>query len=474
MYRVMLYENFEDTKGFVVHEPNSFGNKIISGKLKQVVNGISDFEFSIGISNSNYKQITPITNLITIINETNGNVEFKGRIASYETGMDNDGLFSQNIYCESILAYLHDSIQTYKKVQNTTIQDFFKMIIDRHNAQVEPHKQFIVGRITVENSTDNVYRYLGYESTFDTIRDKLINRLGGYLVLRQENNGLYLDYLKDYGDEVDSPIQIAANLQSATREIDIDEMATRIVPLGADLETQDDENDHSQDASRPRLTITSVNNNIEWLEDPELVKKFGIIQKSINWNDVTIPSNLKSKGLNYLKDQRTYLTTWTISAVEIGLMDKRYENFTLGNKYPIILPQVSDKEVLQVIEKNVDILNPQKSTLTIGSGKQTLSSLQLEAREQGQAIDQLNRSAFLFTKNVQRIDTTVKEVSQSYTAVSENVQQVGEKVATLDENQLTINQNLERLAQETQDQNNVLITKIEELEKRMNEMGDKK
>lgn len=473
MYRVMLYEDEQDKTGYVIHEPNSWGNKVLAGKLKLSLNEIETFEFSVGISNTNYRQFSPVQNLINVINETTKSIEFRGRVASYETGMDNGGLFLQSVYCESLLAYLHDSVQTYKKVQNTTIKSFFEMIIGRHNEQVETHKQFKVGKVTVENSTDNVYRYLGYESTFDTIRDKLINRLGGYLILRNEVDGMYLDYLKDYGEEVNSPIQIASNLQSATREIDINELATRIVPLGADLDTGEDDNDHSQDASRPRLTIASVNNGIEWLEDKELVEKFGIIQKSVNWNDVTIPSNLKSKGLNYLNDQRTFLNTWVVSAVNIGLMDKRYESFSLGNRHPIILPQVSDTEQLQIIGKEVDILQPQKSTLTIGSGKQTLSSLQLEAREQGTSIDNLTRVTSTVNQNVKKIDGSVKEIEQSVSVFSEGLAVFDDKLLTFEEQQSILLKNTEETINKVNEQNRLMAKKIEDLEKRLKEMeGD--
>lgn len=466
MYRVIVYDNVNDHVGRVVHEPNSYGNKVISGKIHQLLNGISDFEFKIGISNTNYQKFTPLVNLVKVINEITGKVEFYGRVAEPTAGMDSDGLFQQTIYCESLLCYLHDSVQTYRKVQNTTIKDFFKMMIDRHNAQVESHKRFKLGNVTVENSTDNVYRYIGYESTFDTIKDKLIDRLGGYLILREETDGFYLDYLKEYGKEVNSPIQIASNLQSAEREVDISELATRIVPLGADLETSNDDDDHSQDASRPRLTITSVNNGVEWLEDKELVEKFGIIQKAVNWNDVHVPAILKSKGENYLKDQRTFLTSWTISAVEIGLLDMRYEDFTLGNKYPIILPQVADTEVLQVIEKEIDILKPQKSNLTIGNGKQTLSSLQLEGREQGQIVQSLQRNTVVLNKNVQRVDSSLQDVSKTVSAVSGEVSKSFEELASVKQEQGSLSKNIIQINQE-------LTKKIEDLEKKLKELEER-
>lgn len=374
MYRVMIYEDVFDQVGKVLHEPNSWGNKIFSGKVKQTLNGIDSFEFEIGMDNSLYQKITAIKNIVEVINETTKESVFVGRVAGLKSSMSNTGLFSETVYCEDFMAYLHDSCQTYEKIQNTTIRDFFTKMIIQHNKQVEKHKQFSVGNVTVKNSTDNVYRYLGYDDTFDTIKDKLISRLGGYLILRRSNGTLFLDYLEDYGQEGKSPLQIASNIQSASREIDISTIFTRLIPLGAEIEFEEEE-EGASDAAKPRVNISEVNNNIPYLEDKELVQKFGIIEKSVIWNDVHQSNILLTKAKNYFQEQKSYSVRWSIDAVEISLLDKRYDDFVLGNKYPIILPQVSEIEMLQIVERSIDILNPQKSSLTFGSFKRKLSDM---------------------------------------------------------------------------------------------------
>src|SRR5699024_695621 len=108
---------------------------------------------------------------------------------------------------------------------------------------------------TVTNPTDNVYRYLGYENTYETIKDKLIKRLGGYIQARREVDGLYLDYLEEVGEYIEStPIRLSHNMQSIDYEVDPTEIVTRLVPLGERIESEDED---AADASEARLTIES-------------------------------------------------------------------------------------------------------------------------------------------------------------------------------------------------------------------------
>src|SRR5699024_11378188 len=46
---------------------------------------------------------------------------------------------------------------------NMTVRDFLVEIIAQHNRQVEPHKRFEVGNVTVTTTTDNIYRFLRSE-----------------------------------------------------------------------------------------------------------------------------------------------------------------------------------------------------------------------------------------------------------------------------------------------------------------------
>src|SRR5699024_4185851 len=143
--------------------------------------------------------------------------------------------------------------------------------------------------VTVTNTTDNVYRYIGYDNTYETIKDKLVARLGGYIFCRKEDDGFYLDYLseEDVGVYVDStPIKLAKNMQSVSYEIDPTEVITRLVPLGTHI---DSENEEATDTSKARLSIADVTNGVDYLDDEDLIDELVIIERSIVWDDVINP-----------------------------------------------------------------------------------------------------------------------------------------------------------------------------------------
>ncbi|CAK1241352.1 phage tail spike protein [Fructobacillus cardui] len=394
MYRVIVYKNASDQVGEVLHEPRNYGNKAISGELDMQFNGVSTASFTITMQNSLYRQAEAIANLVKVIDTNTGKVVFDGRVVKIDGAFS--GSHTQVLQCEDCLAYLHDSTQVYRKVQNTTIRDFLQMIVDEHNRQVEPHKRFQLGRVTVVNSTDNVYRYTDdAQDTFDTIKDKLISRLGGFLIWHRDGNGqLVLEYLASVGEHIDTPIKLGKNLKSAKREYDVRDIITRLVPIGSTIEQgQTEQSSDDTAAAQPKTTIESVNNGIRYLDDTALINRFGIIQKAVEWNNVKVPSILKTKGQEYLKNQRVGLLTWSVDVVDISLLDPTYKSFEMGNFYPIHDQFLGLVEDLQVVAKKLDITQPHKMSLTIGTKNRTLSQYQLDYQAAMQYAEQQRQNS---------------------------------------------------------------------------------
>lgn len=212
--------------------------------------------------------------------------------------------------------------------------------------------------------------------------------------MRRANDGLYLDWTTSIGQNQQSPIQLGRNIKSASREISFDGIATQIMPIGADEKNTKkpskgtEKEEQGSDVTRKQIDISSVNGGKIWLEDAELVAKFGIIRKPVIWTEIDNPQVLKNRGLQYLRNQKIALAKWTVSAVERYLIDHRYVKFKIGNTHPILNAPLSGIETLQIIEKKIDILNPQSVDLVIGSRSQSLSAYQLQTQE---AIDSIER-----------------------------------------------------------------------------------
>ena len=409
-FREMLSDT-DFTKKKIVHSPYSRkGNKILSGSIKQAQNAINEFTFVIPMQNNLYQKLIPFQSIIQVVNLYDDEIEFEGRVLTVSNKMTSTG-FVQEVVCEDFLSFLHDSTQHYQKLKNTGAEAYLREILSQHNAQVEDYKQIRLGTVTVKSLTDKPWRYLGYESTWDTIRERIIANIGGYLTLRRENDGFYLDWASSIGKNQDSPIQLGRNIKSASREVSFDGIATQIMPIGADeknSQNQSNDNDEEQGpyVTRKQIDISSVNSGKIWLEDAELVAKFGVIRKPIIWTEIDNPQVLKNRGLQYLRNQRIALAKWTVSAVERYLIDSRYVKFKIGNTHPILNAPLSGIERLQIIEKKIDVLNPQSVDLVIGSKSQSLSAYQLQSQEAVESIERVKANKDIESKREKLLTLT--------------------------------------------------------------------
>lgn len=384
----------------VIHDPYSpRGNKIVHGEIKQAVNSIHELEFAIPLNHTMYQKMVPFKSIIEVVNLRDNEVEFAGRVLTTTNEMSTNG-FVQKVVCEDFLSYLHDSAQWFQKLPNKGAEDYFKIIFDSANVQIEEFKRITPRNITVHSRSDRPFRYIGYDPSWDTVRDRIINNIGGYLTLRELNTRLYVDWTEKIGVTKESPIKLGQNIKSASREVDFDGLATIIVPIGADLQSQNQgqDEDQSPDVTRAQLDIRSVNDGKMYLADEELISEFGFIRKSVIWTEIDNPSILLARGKQYLRNQKIALAKWTISAVERYLIDSRYSKFRIGNKHKIINAPLSGIETLQILEKKIDILNPQTVDLTIGSQSQSLSAYQLQTQEADSSIEKLKLDQSIATK----------------------------------------------------------------------------
>lgn len=392
MYRVLYYRDYADKRPVIIHEPVGSGNKLLSGNIIEELNAVGVLEFSVGLGNIIYGKVEPITGMVQVINSFDGAEVFYGRILKPKGEMSQKGLFSQRYIAEDSMSYFNDSTQPYMKIANNGLLDFFTKIINNHNSQVEPHKQFKIGVVTMTTDTDLPYRYIGYKTTFETLRDSVINQIGGYLRIRRTANGMYIDWLKTVGRASNSPIELGVNIKSATRETNFENVITRLVPLGADLgiEDPDAENDRGN-SIKERLTISTVNGGKLYLEDSELLTKFGIIQKPMDWAEIDDATILKQRGQQFLDNQKAILTTWEVDAIERSLIDGRFEKYEVGNSHPIVNAPMAGVENLQIIEKTTDLLNPQAVKLKIGANQTSLSAYYNQVREAQKSIENVIR-----------------------------------------------------------------------------------
>lgn len=375
-----------------IHDPYSpRGGTVIVGEITQALNTIHEFSFAIPFTHPLYSKMVPFKSIVEVVNLYDGKVEFVGRVLTSTNEMTTNG-FAQKVTCEDFLSFLHDSAQWFQKLPNQGAAPYLTEILRVANGDVEDYKRINLGVCTVNSRTDKPWRYLGYESTWDCVRERIINNIGGYLTIYERNTRLYVNWTAQIGETKKSPLQIGKNIKSASRTLDFDGLATQIMPIGADIQKEHPDEDQSPDVTREQLTIWHVNNNSAFLEDKDLVREFGVIRKAVIWTEIDDPKVLLARGKQYLKNQKIALAKWTISAVERYLIDERYDKFEIGNKHPIINAPLSGIETLQILEKKIDILNPQSVDLTIGSQSQSLASYQLQLQEAENSIERVKQN----------------------------------------------------------------------------------
>jgi hypothetical protein len=439
MYAVYIQQGPNQSQT-MIHSPTVDELKIFETKIVKNVDAIDSFGFSIYPNNPAYNQLNYLTTLVEVWNEESQVQLFKGRVLEPSEEMDSEGKIMKEIVCEGELAYLHDSLQKWGKWQNMTPAQFFSALIAEHNSQVEPYKQFTVGNVDVTNTTDNVYRYTDDDAdTYDTIKDKLIDRLGGELQIRYVEGVRYIDYLQQTGSVGTQRIELSVNLKSISRNIDPSELITVLKPLGNRLESEEE----NADASDPRLTIASVNDGSIYLRDESKIAQFGIRSAAVVWDDVTQAGILRTRGLQFLANQKTALVRYQIDTVDLAPLDLTVDSFRCGWTYPVFNPLMGIDEGLRVINQTIDINDPTGSVLGIGDKFLTQEQYNLMSVKQAKIAQGLENQIVAQGRSIGTLRTNLEDTEERLTILQNQVNNGTGEVqnqisAILDEMQLII------------------------------------
>lgn len=400
MYDVKIIN--DNTETFINVASTDPGAPRILGTIRQGINSIDSFSFDIYPNNPGYSLLNPLKTEVVVENSLTGKIEFIGRVLLTKHSLSSTGELKINVICESELGYLMDSCTTYAEYHDLSVREYLKKLIDNHNSQVEGSKRFTLGEVNVEA---NLYRYWGYDKTFNTLKSDLLDKLGGELRIRNNKGVRYLDYLTEVAEHKATTIQLAKNLLTIEQERDPSEIISRLIPLGAKLSDDTDE----------RLTVAESNSGVIYLDDEEAIEAFGVICATHTWDDVSLATNLLRKAQEFQKENNRIKKSHKIDAVDLSLIGLDLDAFEVGNYYPVINPLMGINEELRVISKTIIIENPQNSSLEIGDKFEDIKDFQLQAIE---TSDELNN-----VKNtVQTTVKTITSVSNELTKTAEVLQ----------------------------------------------------
>lgn len=405
----------------IIHNHRSASNtqKIPSGSIVDAVNSINSFSFTIYPNNAGYEELNAYSTLVKVENTKRNRIEFFGRVLQVSPSMDSNGMISKDVICEDRLGFLHDSVQPYAEVKHyagdenrTGIEEFIDVLLSNHNDQVEEYKHIYRGVVTVQpfESSDGVTKGLNWQSTFDAIKEKLLDSFGGFIRLRENSGVLYLDYLSEIGTTRSTKIEVGRNMRSVSKDIDTSAIVTRLIPLGAKLTKLDESGNEIE--TEERLTITSANNGLNYIESEQYLSRFGIRYETVIWDDVTDANNLLRKGTDWLASNNGLIVSHDVDAIDLSLIGLDIDDFVLYDRYPIKNSHVGVDDTLQIIKKTTDIIQPQNSKFEMGDSVKLLSDSMLD----------FNAEIGNIKTNVSGVETGIKnQTTNIYTFVNKTM-----------------------------------------------------
>lgn len=326
---------------------------IINPVVELAVNTVDQFSFTIPPTHPLQDLIKIRTSIITVYRDNE--LAFRGVAVS-----ESVDFYRQKTYeCEGVLTFLNDSIQRPAHYSGLTVLELLTSYIANHNQQVDDWKKFQIGKVTVTDPNNYISCYTNMSSTMTEIKEDLIDDLGGFLRTRYENGINYIDYLAESPHDATQVIELGKNLLDYKSNLSSTTIATRVIPLGAQLEEQVIE------GLDTRLTIESVNGGIDYIES-SLVDTYGIISAAVIFDNVTTAGALMTKGAKYLSDIQFENVTIEATAIDFGYLSNAIQKFRILDKVHIISSAHGMDRWFLLSEMTLNLNNPENDRFKFG------------------------------------------------------------------------------------------------------------
>lgn len=410
-----MYRIYSD--GEIIYDPTLPEYSILDGQLTLELNTSGTLKFTLPKTNPSYGRIKLMKSIITLYDDSR--LIFRGR--AYAPSID---LFEQaSIECEGDLAFFNDTIQVPFELGTSDVSSFLNKLISQHNKQVEADKQFKLGKVTITNNTqtgDITRSSLQYLSTWQCIKDKLLDPLGGYLFVRRESTGQYLDYVTDFSIISNQSIVQRVNLLDAKKEITSSELATVIVPIGAKLKNEQGEETENY------LTLEKTTGSMA-IRDEEAIKEYGVITKIVHHEQITTADRLLQAGRKDLAKALGITSTITLTAADLSKAKYSVTPFILGHYIHVRIPNLDVDKRMLIQQLKIDLLKPESSTLTIGASEKSLTMQQLKTSETIEKVNFNLQQAMKELSN-QSVVRAIREASSNMNQSAEEIRlEVSEK-----------------------------------------------
>lgn len=313
---------------------------------------------------------------------------FIGTVVSVEKSMNSDGMFIISVTCESVLNFLRnrstgvwnfyapgskvESGAFGEIIKNATVDVVLDKLLEHYNYTVENWKKIYKGNITVSGNLDFV---ADRTNCLDVLLNNIVKQLGGYVIIREDNNKFYLDYLKQPNLTGDN-IELAVNLKDISLQNNANGLYSRVYVFGKD-----------------RIDIHNVNNGLYYVEDTELLNKIGVIDYVLKLENETDKYKLIQEAKNFLKNQKKRIYSVSINVADKSYIDVANNRFELYQTCRVINQALNLNEDMMIVEIERDLLKPYLPKLTLNNKlvKQSNSIINTQREFNSYAVKQINR-----------------------------------------------------------------------------------
>lgn len=293
------------------------------------------------------------------------------------------------------------------------VEYLLQWILARHNAQVSAEQQIKPGVCTVTDPNNYITRSsTDYLTAMETILTRLAgSSLGGYLLIRYETDGNYLDYYDELPLSNTQSVEFAANLLDLTSAQDGTEIYTAILPVGKDGLTISDleDRDLTDDLVKTGAIIYSKSG----------IAAHGRITKYAKWDDVTVADNLLTKAKAALADNGLSMPeTISCTAADLGWMDG-VQHFRVGRMTLLASTPHGYSAAYPLLELSPDILNPGNTQIVMGGTRRTYTGARVDADRRLQEDIDSARSDM-----TQQIGGVIQTTHDQITSLQQNVNSI--------------------------------------------------
>ena len=391
-----MYKIFADDK--LIYDSTLEDYKIQKGVVTLETNKSGSFAFAIYPDHFYYDKFVKLKTVIRVYKS--GKIVFRGRILNDVTDYFNNKI----ITCEGELGFLRDSIIRPFEFTGTP-EELFLKFIQEHNSQVDNFKKFKIGKVTVTDPNNSIARSnINYESTIDNLNSRLIeDSLGGYFYITHGEDGTdeipTINYLADFTKVSSQKIKFGENLTDYTKTVNAEDIATAIIPLGAEVDDGDDNTENQ------KLTIADINDGKDYVYSESGVALYGWIFKTVPWDDVTDATNLKRKAEEYLETIVNQNITIELTAIDLHLIDPDIESFNVCDYIRVVSEPHNFDSTLLCNKQTLDLLKPENDSFVLGYVYSTFTETSFKVNS--------------YVSSIPRIQAQVNNVSNKITTINE-------------------------------------------------------